>query len=167
MSNLQATFQQTDDEDTMSSHLESRDTKGLQSLIADVIEAQVDSCHGSVRLQSFSQSLAEVKATWKQIKADICSRKGNYKILNKLGCPMSTSVQSTATCSKNMPKRNSTRSIDKYPENLGLTAVRRRNFQQMSHQLQLCVGTVNQVISIRLKENGQKQHCVDLDSRSP
>ena len=48
------TFHQTGDKDTMSSHLESRDTKGLHSLIADGIARQVDACHGSVRHQSFS-----------------------------------------------------------------------------------------------------------------
>ena len=59
------TFHQTGDKDTMSSHLESRDTKGLHSLSADGIGIQVDACHGSVRLQSFSQCLAKGKATWK------------------------------------------------------------------------------------------------------
>ena len=59
------TFHQTGDKDTMSSHLESRDTKGLHSLIADGIALQVGACHGSVRLQSFSQCLAKGKATWK------------------------------------------------------------------------------------------------------
>ena len=39
---------------TMSSHLESRDTKGLHPLIDDAIVTQVDACHGGVRLQSFS-----------------------------------------------------------------------------------------------------------------
>ena len=47
-------FQKAGDKDTMSSHLESRDTKGLHSLIADGIVRQIDACHGSVRLQSFS-----------------------------------------------------------------------------------------------------------------
>ena len=45
----------------MSSHLESRDTKGLHSLIADGIVIHVDACHGGVILQKFSQSLAEGK----------------------------------------------------------------------------------------------------------
>ena len=47
-------FQQPGDKDTPSSHLESRDTKGLHSLNADGIAPQVDACHGSVRHQSFS-----------------------------------------------------------------------------------------------------------------
>ena len=52
MSRLQS-LSKAGDKDTMSSHLESRDTKGLHSLIADGIGSQVDACHGSVRLQSF------------------------------------------------------------------------------------------------------------------
>ena len=58
-------FQEAGDKDTMNSHLESRDTKGLHPLIADGIQTQADACHGSVRLQSFSQCLAEGKAMWK------------------------------------------------------------------------------------------------------
>ena len=45
----------------MSSHLESRDTEGLHSLIADGTVIHVDACHGSVHLQSFSQCLAKGK----------------------------------------------------------------------------------------------------------
>jgi len=41
------------DKNNMSSHLESRDTKGLHSLFADGIALQVDACHRSVLLQSF------------------------------------------------------------------------------------------------------------------
>ena len=37
---------------TICSHLESGDTKGLHSVITE--ETQLDACHGSVRLQSFS-----------------------------------------------------------------------------------------------------------------
>ena len=51
-------FQRTGDKNNMSSHLKSRDTKGLHSFIADGIATQVDACHGSVLLQSFSQCLA-------------------------------------------------------------------------------------------------------------
>ena len=47
-------FQEAGDKDTLSSHLESRDTTGLCSLIADGIGTQLDACHGSVLLQSFS-----------------------------------------------------------------------------------------------------------------
>ena len=47
-------FQKAGDKDTPSSHLESRDTKRLHSVNADGIAFQVDACHGSVRLQSFS-----------------------------------------------------------------------------------------------------------------
>ena len=64
MSRLQS-LSKAGDKNNMSSHLESRDTKGLHSLIADGIVIQVDACHRSVRLQSFSQCLAGGKATWK------------------------------------------------------------------------------------------------------
>ena len=49
-------------------------------------------------------------------------------------------------------------STDAYPENLGSTTVL-GTVQQMSQRLQLCVGTVNQLVSNRLTENGQKQRC--------
>ena len=55
------TFHQTGDKGAMSSHLESRDTKGLHPPIADGIVVQVDACHGNIRLQSFSQCLAKGK----------------------------------------------------------------------------------------------------------
>ena len=57
------TFHQTGDKGAMSSHLESRDTKGLHPINADFIARQVDACHGNVRLQSFSECLAKGKAT--------------------------------------------------------------------------------------------------------